>query len=267
MVRRRDGVHHDRQIAPGRILQPDRNIQTARRQAVLLVLHAPRADGNIGKQIGQVAVVVRIQHLVRAGQSVIPQGAHVQLPDGYDAAQHIRMSVRIRLVEHSLVAVAGRARLVGVDARYDEDLVLHLVRHAAQTPDILQHRLALVRRAGSDDQQKPIALPGKDVPYRLIPRPLDRRHLRRDRVPFLCLLRDGQFSVKFHVHMQVSSCFRKCESLSSYFIFPGFPAVLPDCRLPACRTFPAVRRTGASCRAWSPCPRPPASRAACQTPR
>ena len=52
---------------------------------------------------------------------------------------------RIRLVEHSLVAVAGRARLVGVDARHDEDLVLHPVRHAAQTPDILRRAVWIFR--------------------------------------------------------------------------------------------------------------------------
>ena len=54
------------------------------------------------------------------------------------------LAVRVGLMEHAFVSVAGGAGLIGVNARNDEYLVGHLLLNRAQTRDVIEHRVLAI---------------------------------------------------------------------------------------------------------------------------
>ena len=56
----------------------------------------------------------------------------MQVTDCDNALEHVRIFVRVGLVEHTLVAGAVGARLVGIDTRYYDNFILYLVLDCAQ---------------------------------------------------------------------------------------------------------------------------------------
>ena len=50
-----------------------------------------------------------------------------------NAFQHIRIGVRVRLVKHSLVSLAGGSRLVRINSGKNYNLILNLFFHSAKT--------------------------------------------------------------------------------------------------------------------------------------
>ena len=64
-------------------------------------------------------------------------------------------------MEQSLVALPGRARLVGVDARNDQDAVGNLLLHLLQTADIVHDGVLVVCAAGTDVRMKRSSFPVK----------------------------------------------------------------------------------------------------------
>ena len=182
------------------LINADGDIQTAGGQTVLLVLGGTGAHSNIGQKVGEVAVVLGIEHLVGTAEAVVAQGGQMQITDGDDTLEHIGTLVGIGLVEHALVAVARGAGLVGVNAGDDHDLIGHTVLYTAQSSDVIQHRLAVVCRAGADDEQEFIRFAAEDTGNLLIARRLDGRQLLADGVFCLDINRHGQFSVEMHIH-------------------------------------------------------------------
>lgn len=69
---------------------------------------------------------------------------------------------------HALVADPGGARLVGVDARDDDDRVLHLGLDLRQPRDVIAHRILVMRRTGTDDQHQFFTFSGKHLADGLI---------------------------------------------------------------------------------------------------
>ena len=124
-LRRLDGIEHNAEIAAGGILHADRHAYAARRQSVLLVLYRTRSHRDIGKQVAEIAVIFRIEHFIRADKSGFLNGTKVQTADRNKAFEQIRLLGGIGLGCHALVALAGGARLIGVDARDNDDLVLY----------------------------------------------------------------------------------------------------------------------------------------------
>ena len=194
------GVHHHRKIAARRVLHADGHVDAARRQAVLLVFHRARPHRHIAEQIVEIAVILGIQQLIGADKAGLAHHAHVELADGDDALEHIGPVLGVRLVKHALIAHAGRARLVGVDPRHDENAVLDPLLYFAQAIEIVQHAVLPVGRAGADDQQQTVVLAAED--RLLLPQPLfvSARHLGCQRVELLDLLRDRELADKFQVH-------------------------------------------------------------------
>ena len=111
---------------------------------VLLVLHRTGPHRHIGQQVGQVQVVFRVQHFVGAGEARLGNCPQVDVPDGDDALEHVRLMGGIGLVDHSLVALPVGAGLVGVDAGNDQQLFLHLLLDPDQPGDVVQHRFLRV---------------------------------------------------------------------------------------------------------------------------
>ena len=90
VLRCRDGVHHDFQIAARGVFHAHGDAQTACRQSMLLVLDGTRAYGDVGQQVVEVLMIFRIEHFLRAGKACLVQGAHVELADGDDTLEQIR---------------------------------------------------------------------------------------------------------------------------------------------------------------------------------
>ena len=195
-----DGVHHDAQITARRVLHTHGGVEAAGHQAMGLVLHRAGAHGHVGQEVGEVAVVLGVEHLVGAGEIVVPQGGQVQVADGHDALVHIGLGVGIGLVEHTLVALARGTGLVGVDAGDDDDLIRHLLLNSAETGNVFQHGLLVVSGARADDQDELVRGALKYGADARVARGLDLLHAGGQGVLLLHVPGDGELSVEIHRH-------------------------------------------------------------------
>ena len=195
--RRIDGVHHHAQVAARGVLHADGHINTARDEAVLLILDRARADSDIAQNVGEIAVVFGIEHLVGAGKAGLLHRAGVEAADGDDALEHVGLFARVGLVEHALVARAVGARLVRVDARDDQDLILDLFLQGDEAADIVHHAVLAVGRAGADDEHQAAVTPVEDRAHLFHARLTHLGDLFRDGELFFNVHRDGQFTDEF----------------------------------------------------------------------
>ena len=125
---------------------------------MLLVFNRTGTHRNIGKQVGKITVIVRVQHFVRTGKAVITQSRHMKLSYGYNTLKHIGDFIRVGLVKHTLVAVTCGSRLIGVYAGNDKYFILHLILNGAKAGYVIEYRLAAVCRTGTDYKYKLIRL-------------------------------------------------------------------------------------------------------------
>ena len=167
---------------------------------MLLILHRAGTHGHIGQDIVQILIILGIQHLIGTGEAGLLHHPHMQLPDGDEALEHIRLMLRVRLVQHTLVALAGGAGLIGIAAGDDENFILHLLLHPAQPLHIVQHTVRMVGRAGTDDQQQALVLAGEDIFQLNIPLFKAASHLPGEGIHLLHLGGDGELAHEFHVH-------------------------------------------------------------------
>ena len=103
-------------------------------------------------------------------------------------------------MKHTLVAGAGGARLVCIDARYYDDSVLDLLLHFTEPSDIVHNRILAVGRAGADDQHQFVTLPGDDTRNLLVIALLCSGALSAYRIHLLDFLRDKQLALEVHIH-------------------------------------------------------------------
>ena len=125
-------------------------------------------------------------------------------PDGDDARQQVGRLVRLGLVEHTLVALAGGAGLVRVDAGDEHETVGKPVVEGSQPRHIVADRVLVVGRAGPDDDDELVRTPGEDIAdFRVAPR-LDPGDLPGERVFRLEIRGQRQLLVQLHCHMVAS---------------------------------------------------------------
>ena len=157
-----NGVEHDGGGTGSGILHADGYRNAARHQAMLLVFDRARADGNVAQQVNEVLVVGRIEHLVGGEEARFLNNAQVHMADSLDALEQVVGGLGIGVMQKTLVAGALGARLIGVDARNDDELVLDLFGGLGQSVHILEHRILAVGRARADDEHLTCVLAGKD---------------------------------------------------------------------------------------------------------
>ena len=85
------------------------------------------------------------------------------MADGLDALEQVVGGLGIGVVQQALVTGALGARLVGVDARNDDELVLDLFGGLGQAVHVLKHRILAVSGARADDEHLARVLAGKDL--------------------------------------------------------------------------------------------------------
>ena len=96
---------------------------------MLLILYGTGSNGHVGHDIVQISHVLRIELFIGGGEACLGKYAHVHLADSDESLVHIRFFLRVRLMKHSFVSLAGGTRLVGVDTRDDDETVLGLFLH------------------------------------------------------------------------------------------------------------------------------------------
>lgn len=111
---------------------------------MLLVLDRACAHGHIAQQVNEVLVVGRVEHLVGGKETGLLDDAQVHVADGLNAFEQVIGRLGVGVVQQALVASALGARLVGVDARNDDELVLDLFGGLGQSVHILEHRILAV---------------------------------------------------------------------------------------------------------------------------
>ena len=122
------------------------------------------------------------------------------MADGVQALCHTWPLLRVRLMEHALVAVTGGTWLVGVDTRYDNKAVFGFFLDIDQAAGVVQDRILVIGGTRSDDDEKFIAFSADNLLNFFITFSLVGNELRRKRELFLDLCRSRQFVYEFECH-------------------------------------------------------------------
>ena len=147
-------VQHNRKITAGWILHTNRNIHTAGCETMLLIFYGTCTYCFIGKDIIQVAAVFRVKHFISRRESCFLHNSHMHLTDRNNSGKKVRSFIRVWLVKHSLVAVTGSTRFIGVNPWNDQNFVFDLFLDLAETQKIVTDSIFIVSRAWTDDCEK-----------------------------------------------------------------------------------------------------------------
>lgn len=104
---------------------------------MLLVFDRACTHGNVAQQVDEVLVVGRIEHLVGGEEARFLNNTQMHMADGLDALEQVVGSLGVGVVQKALVAGALGTRLIGVDARNDDELVLDLLGGLGQSVHVL----------------------------------------------------------------------------------------------------------------------------------
>ena len=130
---------------------------------MLLVLDRARTYGNVAQQVNEVLVVGGVEHLVGGEEARLLDDAQMHVANGLDALEQVIGSLGVGVMQQTLVTGALGARLVGVDARNDDELVLDLLGGLGQAVHVLEDRILAVCGARTDDKYLARILAGKDL--------------------------------------------------------------------------------------------------------
>ena len=147
-------IYHNTEITAGRIFHSGRDIHTADSQTMLLILNRTCTYCNVGKDVGEITVVLRIEHLICAGKSTFLDCMNMHFADSNQSCEHVRSFLRVRLMDHTLVSLTGSTRFIGVNTWNDQNFVFDLFLDLAETQKIVTDSIFIVSRAWTDDCEK-----------------------------------------------------------------------------------------------------------------
>ena len=122
------------------------------------------------------------------------------MADGVKTLSHARTLLRIRLMEHALVAVTGGTRFVGVDTRYNDKTVFGLFLNIDQAAGVIQNCVFVICGTRSDEYQELITFSADDFFYFFITFCFASYELRRKRELLFDLCRGRQLVYEFECH-------------------------------------------------------------------
>ena len=199
ILRGENGVEHDRNITAGGILHSNRNGNSAGCQTVFLVFHTSGTYSDIGKQIGQIPVIVRIEHFVRRRQAGIGQNAGMEPTNCDHTLQHIRFLLRIRLMKQPFITGAGGPGLVGIHPGNQNQLLSYGLLKPCQPLAVIKNRILPVSRAGAYNQHHFAAASGKHIGNLCVPRFFYAGKCFGQGILFFDFLGDRQLSPELHI--------------------------------------------------------------------
>ena len=133
-------IEHHRDITAHRVLHTAWDADTAACKTMNLVFYGTGTYSYITEQVREVAVILRVEHFIGTGKAGFFDGSCVELADGDQTFQKIRLLFWVRLVEHALVAFACCPGLIGIDTRYHNDFVSNLLLNPCQAVNVFHHR-------------------------------------------------------------------------------------------------------------------------------
>ena len=172
---------------------------------MLLVFNRTRTYSLIAQNIIEVAAIFRIQHLIGGGESAFGHGANMYVANRLNASRQIGRGLGVWLVQHALVALSRSARLIGVNARNNQQLVRNLARKLAQAARVFAHSVFVIGRAGADDHEKLVRDARKYVANLSIALGLQSLQFWCERQFFFNLRRIGQRRIHVHSHEEFLS--------------------------------------------------------------
>ena len=146
-----NGIKHDGDISAHWVLHTAWDADTTACETVNLVFYGAGAYSYITEQVREVAVILRVEHFIGTGKSGFFDSSCVELADGDQAFQKIRLFLWVRLVEHALVAFACCPGFIGIDTRYHNDFVSNLLLNPCQSVNVFHNRLFTVCGAWADN--------------------------------------------------------------------------------------------------------------------
>ena len=176
---------------------------------MLLVLDRASTHCHIRQQVNEVLVVAGVEHLVGSEHAGFLNHAQVHVANGLNACEQVVRRLGIGIVQQALVARALRARLIGVHARDDEELVLDLLGKIAQTRGVLKHRVLTVGRTRADDEHLARVLARKNTRDLGVERLFLLHQLGAERHLLADLHRNGEPALEIHghdMHLLLSYC-------------------------------------------------------------
>ena len=183
-------VQHNGEIAAGWILHTCRYIKTAGYETMLLVFNRTGTDGNVGEDVCQIPVILRIKHLISNWHTIGFKCMHMHLSDRNDSLKKIRCFLRIRLMEHSFITFTGCTRFIRINTRDNDYLVFNLFLDFCQTFDIFTYRFFIICRTRSDNGKKLVRFSGNNINKLLIQRTFFFSKCGTYRIQFFNFLRN-----------------------------------------------------------------------------
>ena len=147
-------IYHNAEITAGRIFHSGRDIHTADSQTMLLILNRTCTHCNVGKNVGEITIVFRIEHLIRTGKTTFLNCMNMHLADCYQSCQHIRCLFWIRLMDHTFVTLACSTWFIRINARNDQNLICYFVLYFAKAKKIIADRILIISRTWTNDRKK-----------------------------------------------------------------------------------------------------------------
>ena len=145
-------------------------------------------------------MILRIEHLIGAGESRTLKCLYMKLSYGHYTLKHIRITVRVRLMEHSFISRSGRPRLIGVYPWHDHYLIFYLILYLPKPRDVFQYGIRPVRGAGSYHKDELTAPSEQSLLYSRIILPLFCHRLVRQGIHLFYDPCGRQFPLKLQIH-------------------------------------------------------------------
>ena len=193
-------IQHNRIVAAGRVLHSGRNIHAADRQSVLLILHGTGSDGYVGEDVLHIGPILRIEHLICRSQTTFRNRTKMHLSHGDQTLLQIRLLLRVRLVHHTLIALPCGTRLICIDSRNQDQLILDLLLDLREAGDIIADGIFIISRTGTDDDKKSVRVPCNDIFDLFITFLFTENIFGRHRISLHQFLRRDYFLNKFEAH-------------------------------------------------------------------
>ena len=124
----------------------------------------------------------------------------MQFSDCNDTLENIRLFVRVGLMKHTFISIAGRSRFICINTRNYKNFFFYLLLHLNKSGDIIKHTVFIICGAWTDYKHKLIRSSAQYIFCFKISRLNKLRHFSIKRIHLLDLHRNGKLPFKHHIH-------------------------------------------------------------------
>ena len=98
--------------------------------------------------------VIGIKHFVSGSQTCFGKRTQVHSANSQNTGQNVRLSFRVRLMQHAFIALACGARFVGINTGYQYHTFFYFFLQTGQAVGVFADRFLVVCRAGTYNDKK-----------------------------------------------------------------------------------------------------------------